>query len=187
MKRLPLRIVDVYADASVFAIPVAPVQPRFYLPVKTAQEAGESTYLAQRGLVWYLPALDTHASRLTLGPVLTDRLELSLPEGVRLDHVKLLVRRDVLLFPAEAGRVYYLHEGGRVLRAPGNLCTLPESSGALYARSPLRLGPGEADPQGLPRLIEATERSRPWLPWIAGLAVAALGLFAWRLFSPKAE
>jgi len=167
--------------------PVAPVQPHFYLPLKTAQEEGASTYLAQSGLVWNLPALDTRASRMTLGPLLTDRLELSLPEGVRLDHVKLLVRRDVLLFPAEAGRVYYLHEGGRVRRAPGNLGTLPDSSGALYARSPLRLGPGEADPQGLPRLIEAGERTRPWLPWAAGLAVAVLGLFAWRLFSPKAE
>jgi hypothetical protein len=167
--------------------PVAPIRTEFRIPSKNKTDELEGAFLAQDGLVWNLPALNTKATRVALGPVVADRLELSLPQGVRLDHVKLLVRRDVLLFPAEAGRGYYLHSGGRMKQAPGNLASLPDSSRAVYARQPLKLGQAEADPQGLPRLIEATDRTRPWLPWIAGLVVALLGLFAWRLFANKAE
>jgi hypothetical protein len=113
--------------------------------------------------------------------VVTDRLELTLPEGARLDDLKLLIRREVLLFPAEAGKAYFLHTGGRVKQAPGSLGALPESSRAVYAREPLRLGPAEADPHGLPILIQGAERTRPWLAWVAGLAVLILGFFAWKL------
>jgi len=167
--------------------PVAPVQPEFRVPPKSKEDGAEASYVSQGGLVWNLPALDTRATRLSLGPVVTDRLELTLPQGVGLDHVTLLVRRDVLLFPAEAGQRYYLHAGGRVKRAPGSLATLPDSSRAVYTRAPLSLGPAEPDPQGLPHLVEASDRTRPWLPWIAGLAVVVLGLFAWRLFAAKTE
>lgn len=164
--------------------PVAPVQPVFRKPQEPGRERSESTYVSQGGLVWNLPALETRATRLSLGPLLTKKLELTLPVGARLDRVELLVRREVLLFPAEAGRPYFLHLGGRVKRAPGSLATLPESSRALYAKQPLGLGPAEADPQGLPRIVEAPERARPWLPWIAGLVVLVLGLGAWRMFKP---
>lgn len=160
--------------------PVAPVRPHFTLPSKERGKSQES-WVSSEGLVWNLPALGTKATRVSLGPVVADRLLLALPEGARLETVKLLVRREVLLFPAEAGKPYFLHTGGRVKQAPGSLGALPESSRAVYSREPLKLGPGEADPHGLPILIQGAERTRPWLPWVAGLAVLILGLAAWRL------
>jgi hypothetical protein len=164
--------------------PVAPLQPQFAVaakpPGRTSAPAYDS-WVSSEGLLWNLPALSTKATRVSLGPVVTDQLLLTLPEGARLDTVKLLVHRDVLLFPAEAGRNYLLHTGGRVKRAPGSLAALPDSSRAVYAREPLKLGPGEADPQGLPILIQGAERTRPWLPWVTGLAVLLLGFFAWKL------
>jgi hypothetical protein len=167
--------------------PVAPVQPVFegLPPDKPSAQAAGPSWISSQGLVWNLPALGTRATRVAVGPVVTDRLLLSLPEGARLDTVKLLVRREVLLFPAEAGRTYYLHTGGRVKQAPGSLSALPESSRAVYARKPLQLGAGESDPHGLPILIQGAERTRPWLAWVAGLAVAVLGFFAWRLLKAK--
>ncbi len=167
--------------------PVAPVQPRFMAkveePGKTHRSAPTAydSWVSSEGLIWNLPALSTKATRVSLGPVVTDRLVLTLPEGTRLETVKVLIRREVLLFPAESGRAYFLHTGGRVKQAPGSLAALPESSRAVYAREPLQLGSGEADPQGLPILIQGAERTRLWLPWVAGLAVLILGFFAWKL------
>jgi hypothetical protein len=165
--------------------PVAPVQPQFQIPPDEHQArssvAPQDHWVSTQGLVWNLPALGSQATRAALGPVVTDRLELTLPEGARLDDLKLLIRREVLLFPAEAGKAYFLHTGGRVKQAPGSLGALPESSRAVYAREPLRLGPAEADPHGLPILIQGAERTRPWLAWVAGLAVLILGFFAWKL------
>jgi hypothetical protein len=167
--------------------PVAPVQTQFTRVVegtgKTSRPSQtiQDAWVSSEGMIWNLPALSTKATRVSLGPVVTDQLELTLPEGARLDHVKLLVRRDVLLFPAEVGKAYFLHTGGRVKQAPGSLAALPESSRAVYAREPLMLGAGEADPQGLPTLIHGSERTRPWLPWVTGFAVLLLGFSAWRL------
>jgi len=118
---------------------------------------------------------------VSLDPITTDHLHLRLPEGARPESVKLLVRRDVLLFPAEAGASYFLHLGGQVKHAPGNLSALPDSSRALYQRQALKLLAAERDPFGLPRKIELPDRSLPWLPWAAGLAVIALGFAAWKL------
>ena len=167
--------------------PVAPVQPQFKATVKesgrtsrSAQSSYES-WVSSQGLLWNLPALSTKATRVSIGPIVTDRLLLTLPEGARLDTVKLLIRREVLLFPSESGRAYFLHTGGRVKQAPGSLAALPDSSRAVYSREPLKLGSGEPDPQGLPILIQGAERTRPWLPWVAGLAVLILGFFAWKL------
>jgi hypothetical protein len=101
--------------------------------------------------------------------------------------VKLLVRHDVLLFPAEAGKAYFLHYGGQVKQAPGNLGALPDSSRAVYQRDPLKLGGSEADPQGLPKKIELPDRTLPWLPWVTGLAVLALGFAAWKLLKAAPE
>jgi hypothetical protein len=156
--------------------PVAPITARFRA---ASGPDGAWAPLGAVGLAWNLPALNSRGTRLPLGPVLADRLECALPPGARLDALRLLVRRDVLLFPAEAGRTLYLHTGGRVKPAPGNLMALPDSSRAVFAREPLRLGPPEADPQGLP--LGAPERTRPLLPWLTGLLVGVLGLMGWRL------
>ena len=165
--------------------PVAPVQPQFTVPEKGPKKGTQGVWVPSEGLLWNLPALETKATRLSLGPVVTDQVELTLPEGARLDKVELLIRRDVLLFPAEAGKAYFLHTGGRVKRAPGSLAALPDSSRAVYAKEPLRLGPAEGDPQGLPILIQGAELTRPWLPWAAGLAVILLAFFAWRLLKVR--
>lgn len=165
--------------------PVAPVQPRFEIPAEGKSARSQSPqWVSTDGMVWNLPALSTQATRVALGPIVTDHLELSLPEGARLDTLKLLIRHEVLLFPAEAGRTYFLHVGGRIKQAPGSLAALPDSSRTVYAREPLKLGPSEGDPHGLPLLIEGAERTRPWLVWVAGLAVLILGYSAWRLLKP---
>jgi len=158
--------------------PVAPCAPRLRLPGPAGGTPGP--LLAGPGLVWNLPALDSAATQVSLDPVVTGELELELPEGVRLAGVKLLVRREVLLFPAEAGRTYFLHAGGRVKTAPGSLEALP-GAGGRFPEAALALGPAEPDPQGLALLRTAEDRSRAWLPWAAGLAVLVLGLAALRL------
>ncbi|HWQ10312.1 MAG TPA: hypothetical protein VN436_14425, partial [Holophaga sp.] len=104
--------------------PIAPIQPSFHLlPAEQGRtpDPATGTWVSTQGLVWNLPALGSRATRLALGPVLTDGLRLDLPAGARLDTIKLLARREVLLFPAETGRRYFLHAGGRVKQAPGNL------------------------------------------------------------------
>ncbi len=165
--------------------PVAPVQPHFEIPEeKKSSRTATPQWVSTEGMIWNLPALETRATRVAVGPVLTDHLELSLPQGARLDTVKLLIRHEVLLFPAEAGKAYFLHVGGQVKQAPGSLAALPESSRAVYTREPLKLGPAEGDPHGIPLLIQGAERTRPWLVWVAGLAVLILGYFAWRLLKP---
>jgi hypothetical protein len=169
--------------------PVAPVMARIRVPLRDPGQADpelNAGWLPVQGLVWNLPALHSQATRLSLEPVVTDRLELALPEGAQLASVKLLVRRKLLIFPAEAGRPYFLHTGGRSKPAPGQLGALPASSRAIYAREPLKLGPGEPDPQGLPRIVAAGDRTRPWLPWAAGLVVVLLGFSAWRLLKTEA-
>jgi len=162
--------------------PAAPLQPMLSIPAEEKKEGGRpARILPVQGLVWNLPALESRATRLAVAPTLTDRLALALPAGARLQDVKILVRREALIFPAEAGRPYYLHLGGGTKTAPGDLGALPPSR-LVYARDPLKLGAAEADPQGVPRLITFSQRTRPWLPWAAALAAAALAWYAWRLF-----
>lgn len=170
--------------------PVAPIAPEFWLPVAGASSRGDGSYdrnLATTGLLWNLPALDTRATRVGLEPITTDRLKLRLPEGAHPESVKLLLRHDVLLFPAEAGKTYFLHYGGQVRKAPGNLSALPDSSRAVYQRDPLKLGGSEADPHGIPKKIELPDRTLPWLPWVTGLAVLVLGFAAWKLLKAAPE
>ncbi len=166
--------------------PAAPLRPGVSLPGDGQPGSAPARDLQVQGLVWNLPALDSQANRLGFDPVSTDRLALSLPAGARLRDAKVLVRREVLLFPAEAGRPYYLHLGGGTKTAPGDLGALPPSR-TVYARDPMVLGPPEPDPQGVPRLVTFSERTRPWLPWAAGLAVLLLGGYAVTLFRPKGE
>lgn len=132
------------------------------------------------GLIWNLPALQSQSTRITVTPTITKSLTLHVPVGVRLVSAKALVRRERLLFPAEAGQTYYLHFGGAAREAPGNLGALPASR-AIYSREPLRLGAPEADPQGVPRIVPAGYRTQPWLPWVVGLVVLLLAAAAWRL------
>jgi len=160
----------------VLAPPAAPLRPEIRLGEGTGADRG----WACGDLVWNLPALGTRASRLALAPALAKTLTLSLPEGATPQQVRVLVRRQTLLVPVEAGQIYALHLGGQAKPAPGSLGALP-SLRALASTTPLALGPAEPDPQGLPRRIGADERARPWMPWVAGLALLVLGYAAWRL------
>jgi hypothetical protein len=169
------------------APPVAPISAEFTVPEEPAEASRRERAPAYRrpvssaGLLWNLPALQTASNRVSLDPVTTDRLHLRLPDGAQIQSVRLLVRRDVLLFPAEAGNSYFLHYGGQPKRAPGNLSALPDSSRALYQRQALKLASAERDPFGIPKKIVLPDRSLPWLPWVTGLAVLALAFAAWRL------
>ncbi|HJU83780.1 MAG TPA: hypothetical protein VJ600_06195 [Holophagaceae bacterium] len=162
----PVAPVDVLVES-------APADPQ-------AREAVLPHCLAS-GILWDLPALGTRSSRLALWPELVDGLVLTLPDEVEPLSVRLFVRREVLLFPAEAGRSYALHYGGAAKRAPGSLEALP-SSRAIYTKAPLALSPAESDPQGQPKVISASERSRPWLPWAVGAVMLGLAFAAFKLF-----
>lgn len=166
----------------VLAPPAAPLHPEIRLGDGPESERG----WACQDLVWNLPALGTKSSRIALAPVLAKTLTVSLPEGAAPQSVRLLVRRQTLIFPAEAGRTYALHLGGEAKPAPGSLGALP-SVRILAATAPLALGPREPDDQGLPHRIGADQRARPWMPWIAGLAMLILGALAWRLLQGQAE
>lgn len=161
----------------VLAPPIAPLQPEIRI--------GEGTE-ADRGwfcgdLVWNLPALNTRASRIALAPVQAKTLTVTLPEGATPLSVRILVRRQTMIFPAEAGQAYALHLGGEAKAAPGSLGALP-SIRTLAASTPLALGAREPDDQGIPHREGADQRARPWMPWVAGLALLVLGYAAWRLF-----
>lgn len=160
----------------VLAPPAAPLRPE----IRLGEGREEPREVPCGDLVWNLPALNTRASRIALTPVQAKTLTLTLPEGATPLSARLLVRRQTLIFPAEAGQAYALHLGGEAKPAPGNLGALP-SIRTLAGRTPLSLGPREPDDQGLPRLQRTDQRARPWMPWIAGLALLGLGWVALRL------
>ncbi|HEX9082211.1 MAG TPA: hypothetical protein VF768_08025, partial [Holophagaceae bacterium] len=157
----------------VLAPPAAPLR------VEVCPAQGEGGPLAS-ALLWNLPALGSRATRVDLPPTLAQDLLLRLPEGAQPVSVKVRLHREALLFPAEKGVAYCLHLGGEAKPAPGDLGALP-SSRLLLAAEPLGLGPEHPDPDGLPRRVDAAARSRPWIPWVAGLAILGLGVVAWRL------
>ncbi len=156
--------------------PAAPLRPEVRIGAGPEAERAWSC----SDLVWNLPALDTRASRIALAPVEARTLTLTLPEGAIPRRVRALVRRQTLLFPAEVGVAYALHLGGEAKPAPGNLGALPAIR-TLTHRDPLTLGPAIPDDQGVPRREGADQRARPWMPWVAGLALLVLGAAAWRL------
>jgi len=160
--------------------PGAPLRPEIRLSVDP-KEYRDYHY---SDLVWNLPALHTKASRIALAPVQAKTLTFTLPEGATPLSARLLVRRQTLIFPAEAGQAYALHLGGEAKRAPGSLGALP-SIRTLASRAPLSLGVREPDDQGLPRIERTDQRARPWMPWVAGLALLVLGWAALRLFRPE--
>lgn len=161
--------------------PVAPI----YVTVDAESKDGDATRRPTLramggGTIWNLPALSSVSTRVALNPSISDRLQLRLPENVGLDTVKLLIRHEVLLFPAEAGKPYFLHFGGRAKQAPGNLGALPPSR-VVYGRAPLKLGVGEPDTQGLGILLDKGDQARPWLPWVVGLVVVILAFSGFKL------
>ena len=159
------------------APPVAPLRPEIRFGDGRETEQDWSCH----DLVWNLPALETKSSRLALAPVQTSTFTFTLPDGATPLRVRVLVRRQTLIFPAEAGQAYALHLGGTSKPAPGSLGALPALR-ALRATRPLTLGASEPDDQGIPHRQGADQRARPWMPWIAGLALLVLGGAAWRLF-----
>ncbi len=164
------------------APPAAPLRP----DIRIGESPEEDRVWSCSDLVWNLPALNTRATRLALAPVQAKTLTLTLPEGATPQSLRVLVRREALIFPAEAGQAYALHLGGEAKPAPGSLGALP-SIRTLASRAPLSLGPRESDDQGLPRREGADQRARPWMPWVAGLALLVLGAVAWRLFRQEKD
>ncbi|GLH67434.1 hypothetical protein [Geothrix edaphica] len=160
----------------VLAPPAAPLAPEIHV----GGTPETSRPWACSDLVWNLPALRTRSTRIALPPELAQTLTLSLPEGASPLSLRALVRRQTLILPVEAGQTYALHLGGEAKPAPGNLGALP-SLRTLASAAPLALGPSEPDPQGVPHHIGADERARPWMPWVAGIAVLALAAVAWKL------
>ena len=160
--------------------PAAPVSAQVQ-SLRPGAKAGEerSAYLGG-GVVWNLPALQSVATRVALSPSVESKLRVELPEGAELEAAKVLVRHSVLLFPAEAGKAYVLHGGGLQKNAPGDLGLLP-SSRLVYTREPLPLGAPEADPDGLAVPVDPGQQSRPWLAWVVGLVVLALGFAGFKL------
>lgn len=157
--------------------PAAPLQPE----IRLGEDAEDFQAGYGADLVWNLPALNTRSSRIALHPTEAKLLTIALPEGATPTRLKVLVRRQTLLFPAEAGQAYALHLGGETKPAPGSLGALP-SIRSLASTTPLALGPREPDDQGIPHREAADQRARPWMPWVAGLALLVLGAVAWRLF-----
>ncbi len=161
--------------------PVAPVYVTLEAEAKRGKEDREAMFRPMGGgTVWNLPALETRATRVALNPTITDSMRLHLPENTALESVKLLIRHEAVLFPAEAGTAYFLHFGGRAKQAPGNLGALPASR-QIYGRNPLKLKAAEPDPQGLGILLEKGDQTKPWLPWAVGLVVLILGFAAFKL------
>lgn len=159
------------------APPAAPLRPE--LRVGEGPETDQGW--ACGDLIWNLPALNTRSSRMALTPVQAKTLTVTLPEGATPQRVRVLVRRQTLIFPAEAGQAYALHLGGEAKAAPGSLGALPTIR-TLAATAPLELGPSQPDDQGLPHREGADQRARPWMPWVAAVALLGLGYAAWRLF-----
>ncbi len=165
--------------------PVAPVYVTLDAQEKNSDDPKHDLFRQLGGgTVWNLPALQTRATRIALTPDITDRLRLRLPANTALESVKLLIRREALLFPAELGKPYFLHLGGRAKQAPGSLEALPPSR-MIYGRNPLKLGAAEGDTQGLGVLLDQGDQTRPWLPWVVGLVVLILGFAAFKLFKSE--
>jgi hypothetical protein len=157
--------------------PAAPLRPG----IRLSEDQEELRDYYCNDLIWNLPALHTKSSRIALAPVLARTLTVTLPEDATPQRARLLVRRQTLIFPAEVGQAYALHLGGEKKPAPGSLGALP-SARSLAATAPLTLGTAEPDDQGIPHREGADQRARPWMPWVAGLALLLLGAVAWRLF-----
>ncbi|WP_306590528.1 hypothetical protein [Geothrix sp. 21YS21S-4] len=169
------------------APPAAPLAPEIRLSEAEGDEANTPTRPCGSGdLVWNLPALGSRATRIALTPTMAKAIAFTLPEGSMPLSARVLVRRQTLLFPVEAGQTYALHLGGMAKPAPGSLGALP-SPRALAATTPLALGAAEVDDQGLHRPVHANQQIRVWMPWVAILALLGLSYTAWRLMAPSAS
>lgn len=160
--------------------PTAPVQAMISAAVPPLDGKGLMAEPLGSGEVWNLPALGTLQTHIPLEAT-ADRLWIDLPDGVDVDKATALIRHRRLFFPAEAGKAYFLHEGGLAKVAPGSLGELPASSRAFYAGAPLALGTAEADPQAVVAAADPAAKLRRWLPWGVGALVLLLGLWGLRL------
>ena len=164
--------------------PVAPVEISVLasapppLPLGGGAEAERQIGSAS---LWNLPALGTEASRVSLDGSSVHGLRLLAPPSVEVEGIAALIRHRRLFFPAEAGKTYFLHEGGLAKAAPGSLGELPASSRAFYEGQPLALGAPEADPQAAVAAADPAAKLRRWLPWGVGALVLLLGLWGVRL------
>jgi hypothetical protein len=180
--------VDLSAPERVVAVdvhlrpPVAPVYATFQFPREPDPIQRPPTFWGS-GPVWNLPALQAQSTRVALPPHIVKTFLVQLPQNVALERLELMVRREALLFPAEAGQTYFLHLGGVPKQAPGNLGALPPSRD-IYTKVALALQAPEPDPQGLGRRIEGGERTRGWLPWAVGGVVGLLLLVAGSFLKP---
>ncbi|MBS1766590.1 MAG: hypothetical protein JST05_04190 [Acidobacteria bacterium] len=160
--------------------PTAPVQAMISVAVPPPDGKGLMAASLGSGEVWNLPALGTLQTHIPLEGT-ADRIWIDLPDGVDADKATALIRHRRLFFPAEAGKAYFLHEGGLAKIAPGALGELPASSRAFYAGAPLALGAAEADPQAVVAPVDPAAKLRRWLPWGVGALVLLLGLWGLRL------
>lgn len=162
--------------------PVAPVVIRA-VSLQPGQSGGDyEPHTLGSTELWNLPALGTLNTHLPMNDSDLMRVHLDLPDGVAIQSAIALIRHRRLFFPAEAGKIYFLHENGLENKAPGSLGELPASSRAFYANAPLTLGAAEPDPQAILPTPDAAAKVRRWLPWSAGLLVVLLGFWGLRLF-----
>lgn len=138
-------------------------------------------YSLGSGELWNLPALGTVSTHISIDGPEVEHIHLGLPDGVAVQSATALIRHRRLFFPAEAGKAYFLHEGGLAKVAPGSLGELPASSRAFYEGKPLALGAAEPDGQAVVAAADPAARLRRWLPWGVGTLVLLLGLWGFRL------
>lgn len=168
--------------------PAAPVNAELLAPRPPVDgKAQEPRPLPAHGALWALPALDSEGTTLTLDAAHDGPLILQLPEGAEPTSVQAVCARATLAFPAEAGKAYYLHQGGAPSLAPGSLAALASGFDPDRAET-LRLGRSESDPHGrLPEALAPTfwERQAKAWPWVIGLLAGALALLGLRLIKPR--
>lgn len=151
-----------------------PIKPR----ITTAQDAPASG--TARGpecqmLLWHLPGTTSRCNLLAFPPRLTREIRLAIPFGARVEQVRLVPRRNILLFRAEPDRQYFLHLDPRPAGPPEH-CLLPDSSQPLLRQDPIHPGPVEKDPRwiSLPDLPHWQEALRS--PWTWAAALLLLGV-----------
>lgn len=142
--------------------------------------------LSHDGALWALPGLDSTSTTLELNtPFLGGDLLLALPSGAEPMAVEAICGLDSLVFPAEAGRMYYLHAGGGVLAAPGELQKLLATFHPERETPRRTMGAAEPDPHAVaPEAPTPWERWKGAWPYVIGALTLVLALAAARLLKP---
>ena len=147
------------------APPAAPLAPEVRLGSVGGSVDGDGPELERAwacpDLVWNLPALGTRSTRLALAPRLTKTILLGLPEGATPQHLRVLVRRQTLLLPVEAGQAYALHLGGEAKAAPGKASRLhATAAAAVVLPIPISPVPSMATPSAFASIASLIPTSR---------------------------